>query len=331
MKSITLLFKWAWLVIKGLKTHVNWYISILGVLIIILGLRSQDHFLQNVSLNLGAGFFGTGILSSMIAKLIEFEAEAHEKKWLDRLEVILKNSVLSERDRIGKTAKELIREKGLSIPQNEIRTTVKSSWFDVSHVNPDNRNTRQVIGKYVMEKRGSSSEKKLKWGINSMLLTANPQLLDQIVNDLLYHIKTKGSEHKIESLPFSGIVTPKNGNPVLASALASKLNVPIIFYNETDKYNAEHFEGDFELRKTFIIFHDIIETGKRVLDLEHKIRGKGHSVDHIFALVERTDIQIEKLYGNGSNRRINIHPLFQFDDIALENLKKTGRKFPRRR
>lgn len=161
----------------------------------------------------------------------------------------------------------------------------------------------------------------LKYFIDLASLTSEPvetarlaRLLGASIRDALSSLETSLHIDKIAASP---------GNPALAFAISSHLKRPLVLVdpksaNPSDPIHGKCGQGDY-----IVVVHDVLLTGRRIADVVDALRTAGATVEHVFALIERTDARRigEELPTITLGRKgIVLHTIMSLDDDDLARL-----------
>ena len=307
------------------KISVQISVSLVGVVIVGVAYIIETHstVTSDILINLGSGFVGAGVASILTAKVLKREEETSDARWQKKIDELTKRSSRIERVNLPFLLGTLFREMGVYEHDDDIDKLIRRSIYFTTKLEFSPVKSAKLIGAFIEPKDTLPGSKEIEFGINSMLLTSDHNFLDQIVSDMTHHIEKIKQDHNLQILNNFAIVTPKKGNPILATKLASRLKVPIIFFNDREKFIQEHFEGDFPQNTHWVIVHDIVESGNRIIDLAEKIKSETkYQIQHAFVLVARCDGKLEKVYGPGKNDTVKIHALHSFNDEDLKKMKE---------
>ena len=122
------------------------------------------------------------------------------------------------------------------------------------------------------------------------------------------------NEKELDSEMICGIAT---GGLVFATSIAIKLNIPLIYYRQTQKdYGLKKsIEGNITDKVKILIIDDVSTTGSSIIKAAEILRDKNLIVENALVIFDR----LEEASNNLSNNNIKLHSLFNIKDIKNES------------
>ena len=152
-----------------------------------------------------------------------------------------------------------------------------------------------------------SSGKKSNYYIDLRKISSNMSLFKELTELAIYEINKKN----IDNLNMiCGIAT---GGLVFATSIATKLNLPLIYYRQTKKdYGLKKsIEGNFTDNMKILIIDDVSTTGSSIIKAGNILREKNLIVENALVVFDR----LEEANNNLLKNNINLHSLFNIKDI----------------
>lgn len=155
-----------------------------------------------------------------------------------------------------------------------------------------------------------SSGKESDYYIDLRKIPSNMNLFKELTELAINEI----NEKEFDSEMICGIAT---GGLVFATSIATKLNMPLIYYRQTQKdYGLKKsIEGNMADKVKILIIDDVSTTGSSIIKAAEILRDKNLIVENALVIFDR----LEEASNNLSNNNIKLHSLFNIKDIKNEN------------
>jgi orotate phosphoribosyltransferase len=125
-------------------------------------------------------------------------------------------------------------------------------------------------------------------------------------------------------LRFNKIAAVKTGNPALALLVSIELQKPCVFVDvRGGAISSDSIDGELEADDEVIIIHDVVASGQIILLCASELTKQKAKVNHVFALLERTDRKKAGMQSPSEFFRSSglvLHTVRQLDDKALAKI-----------
>ncbi len=138
---------------------------------------------------------------------------------------------------------------------------------------------------------------------------------DEDKREFLVKLLSDSIRSKCRIADYNGIACPKDGNVLLAYALAKKLGKPLLYIRSSVLFG-KWIEGGLPSGKKLLLVDDVAADGELMLESINNARRSGYVIDRVFTLVRRTEGDADSLL---SHIKVDIESIKVYGDIELRD------------
>lgn len=135
---------------------------------------------------------------------------------------------------------------------------------------------------------------------------SNPKLLTTIAEEMI----------KLLPIDYDGLAGLELGGIPLATAISLQTGIPCFYVRkEAKSYGTSNLiEGGVKENSKLVVIEDVITTAGQVCTSIQQIRGEGHTVEHVVAVIDRQADGEKKINALGCT----LSSVFTLDDLETE-------------